>query len=65
MPFTLPCYVPIPPLVQQKCWMEEGVLAQLGVLLETKDQEIKRLRDEKESRQLMDQPATHARPLDV
>jgi hypothetical protein len=45
--------------------MEEGVLAQLGVLLDTKDQEIKRLRDEKEARQSASQRATHARPLDV
>ena len=45
--------------------MEEGVLAQLSVLLDTKDQEIKRLRDEKEARQLANQHATHAGPLDV
>lgn len=35
----------------QKRWMEEGVLAQIHTLLQTKDQEIRRLKEEQKSRQ--------------
>jgi hypothetical protein len=43
-------------IVQQKVWLEEGVLAQVHVLMQCKENEIKRLHAEKEACQYLSIP---------